>query len=273
MLWAQGYGGFGRRQGDGNAGAIASATGGMLAGFDVALGDAARVGVLGGLGRSTFDVPSRDMTGSFATYDVGLYGSARLAAIDLRGGVSQGWREVNATRAVAIPGFSASDSARYLVRTRQAFGEVSTDMALGAATVQPFAGLAYVGLDGHRVNERGSGGSALTGRVRGQDVVYATLGARAATQVQLGDGVLTPSMTLGWQHAFGDVAPQASLAFAGAARGFTVVGAPVLQDMALVGVGVSYALTGGSTIRVEYTGQLGPKVTQNAFTAEYALQF
>ncbi len=206
-LWAQAYGGFGRRQGTGNAGAIASSAGGMLAGLDVALGDAIRVGVLGGLGRSSADVPSRDTSATFATYDVGVYGSGRFGALALRGGFARSWNEVSARRSVVFPGYSGSQTARYTVAATQAFGEVSTDVAVGATTLQPFAGLSYVSLDGHRVREQGSPASALSGTVRGQDVVYTSLGTRAATQVSLGDVVLTPSVTLGWQHAFGDLAP------------------------------------------------------------------
>jgi autotransporter-associated beta strand protein len=271
-LWAQAYGGFGRRLSNGNAGAIASSAGGMLAGLDVALGDAVRVGVLGGLGRSSIDVPSRDTTGSFANYDVGLYGSGRLGALAVRGGFAQSWHDVTARRSVTIPGFGGSESARYTVAGSQVFGEVSTDVALGATTLQPFAGVSYVTLDGHRVNERGSGASALSGTVRSQDVTSTTLGARAATQVRLGDVVLTPSVTLGWQHAFGDLAPGAKLALAGGSP-FTVSGVPVVQDMAVVGAGLSYDLSDLSAIRVNYTGQLAPKATQNSFTAEYAHRF
>jgi uncharacterized protein with beta-barrel porin domain len=91
--------------------------------------------------------------------------------------------------------------------------------------------------------------------------------------VNLGDVELVPSVTLGWQHALGDVVPRASLAFAGATQGFGVAGAPVERDMALVGAGVSYGLPVGSRIRVEYTGQIGARATQSAFTAEYALPF
>jgi T5SS/PEP-CTERM-associated repeat protein/autotransporter-associated beta strand protein len=271
-LWAQAYGGFGRRTGTGNAGAIANSAGGMLAGLDVGVGDAVRVGVLGGLGRSHVDVPTRDMTGSFANYDVGLYGSARLGAVSLRGGLSQSWHEVSATRAVVYPGMSASDSVHGLARDVQAFGEVATEVGLGSVQLQPFASLAYVGIDARKVNERGSGGTALSGTVRGQDVTYTTLGTRAATTVTWGDAVLTPSVRLGWQHAFGDLSPQARFAFAGG-RPFDVIGVPVVQDMAVLGTGLAYNLSERAKIQVNYTGQLAPRATQNTFTAEYALEF
>ncbi len=272
VLWAQAYGGFGRRQGDGNAGAVASSTGGMLAGLDVALGDAIRVGVLGGLGRSSADVPSRDTSATFADYDVGLYGSGRFGALAVRGGFAQSWHDVSARRSVVIPGYTGSETARYTVAGRQVFGEVSTDVAVGATTLQPFAGLSSVSLDGHRVSERGSADAALSGTVRAQGVTTTSVGARAATQITLGEVVLTPSVTLGWQHAFGDLAPRASLRFAGGSA-FGVSGVPVAQETALVGAGLSYDLSDVSAIRVNYTGQLAPKATQNAFTAEYAHRF
>lgn len=272
VLWAQAYGGFGRRLSDGNAGAVASSAGGMLAGLDMALSDAIRVGVLGGLGRSSVDVPSRDTSATFANYDVGLYGSGRFGALAVRGGFAQSWHDVSARRSVVIPGDTGSETARYTVAGQQVFGEVSTDVVVGATTLQPFAGLSYVSLDGHRVTERGSADAALSGTVRAQSVTYTSVGARAATQITLGDVVLTPSMTLGWQHAFGSLAPRASLQFAGGST-FWVSGVPVAQETAVVGAGLSYDLSDVSAIRVNYTGQLAPKATQNAFTAEYAQKF
>ncbi len=271
-LWAQAYGGFGRRQGDGNAGAIASSAGGMLAGLDVALGDAIRVGVLGGLGRSSADVPSRDTSAIFADYDVGLYGSGRFGALTVRGGFAQSWHEVSARRSVTIPSYTGSETAHYTVSNQQVFAEIATDVRVASTTVQPFAGLSYVSLDGHRVTEQGSADAALSGTVRAQGVTYTSVGARVAMPVQLGEVVLTPSVTLGWQHAFGDLAPRASLRFAGG-NVFGVSGVPVAQETALVGAGLSYDLSDVSAIRLNYTGQLAPKSTQNAFTAEYSHRF
>ncbi len=271
-LWAQAYGGFGRRQGDGNAGAVASSAGGMLAGLDVALGDSIQVGVLGGLGRSSADVTSRGTSATFANYDVGLYGRGQFGALAVRGGFAQSWHDVSARRSVVIPGYTGSETARYTVAGSQVFGEVSTDVRVGATTLQPFAGLSYVSLDGHRVTERGSADAALSGTVRAQGVAYTSVGVRAATQITLGDVVLTPSVTLGWQHAFGDLAPRASLRFAGGSA-FGVSGVPVAQETALVGAGLSYNLSDVSAIRVNYSGQLAPRATQSAFTAEYSHRF
>ncbi len=50
-------------------------------------------------------------------------------------------------------------------------------------------------------------------------------------------------------------------------------GVPVVGDAALVGAGLAYDLSDVSAIRVNYTGQLSPKATQNAFTAEYSHRF
>ncbi len=90
--------------------------------------------------------------------------------------------------------------------------------------------------------------------------MYTSLGTRAATQVSLGDVVLTPSVTLGWQHAFGDLAPRARVGLR-RGRAFGVSGVPVVGDAALVGAGLAYDLSDVSAIRVNYTGQLSPKAT------------
>jgi fibronectin-binding autotransporter adhesin len=138
--------------------------------------------------------------------------------------------------------------------------------------LQPFAGLAYVAVDRHGVTEHGSGGAALSGPVRGQGVLYTTLGTRLATTIEVAGRQLTPSLTMGWQHALGDTVPSASLAFAGSTA-FGVAGIPVARDVALVGAGLSYDVSALSKIQVNYSGQVGPRSAQSSFTAQYSLRF
>ncbi len=53
---------------------------------------------------------------------------------------------------------------------------------------------------------------------------------------------LTPHLSLGWQHAFGDVSSSANLAFVGGGSAFSVSGVPIARDAALVGAGVRIRL-------------------------------
>ncbi|WP_456015062.1 autotransporter-associated beta strand repeat-containing protein [Methylorubrum populi] len=272
-LWAQAFGGLGQRLGGSNAASISNRIGGMLGGIDVSLGEGIRAGVVGSVSQSSFDLNARASNGSFTNYSLGVYAGGQWDGFGLTGGVSQGWHDVSALRAVAFPGFSASSSSRETVGTTQVFGEATYEVALGAYALQPFAGLAYVDVNAHRVREGGLGGAGLTGEVRGQGVGYTTLGLRAATTFALGDHVVTPSLTLGWQHALGDVVPEASLFLPGGTTPFGIAGIPVERDMALVGAGLAYEVSEAARIQVNYTGQVGARASQNTFSAQYSLRF
>ncbi|SFG86832.1 autotransporter-associated beta strand repeat-containing protein [Methylobacterium gossipiicola] len=272
-LWAQAFGGLGERLGGSNAASIANRIGGVLGGIDVQVGEGIRAGVVGSVSQSIFDLNARASNGSFTNYGIGAYAGGQWDGFGLKGGVSRGWHDVSALRAVAIPGFSASNASRETVATTQVFGEASYDIALGGYALQPFAGLAYVDVAAHRVREGGLGGAGLTGTVQGQGVGYTTLGVRAATTFSVAGHTLMPSLTLGWQHALGDVVPNASLFLPGGTTPLGIAGVPVARDMALVGAGLAYEISELSRIQVNYSGQVGPRASQNTFSAQYSLRF
>ena len=84
---------------------------------------------------------------------------------------------------------------------------------------------------------------------------------------------LTPSVMVGWQHAFGDTDPQATMRFADGATPFTVYGVPIAEDALLLEAGLSYGLSAAATLSLAYTGQIAAEATQNAFTAQFFLKF
>ena len=97
-----------------------------------------------------------------------------------------------------------------------------------------------------------------------QDVGYTTLGLRAATTMQWGATQVTPHLSAAWQHAFDDVTPGASLAFASTGIGFAIDGVPLAEDAALLDAGLDFALGENGTAGVSYSGQFGDGVTDNA---------
>ncbi|TCT05260.1 autotransporter outer membrane beta-barrel domain-containing protein, partial [Aquabacter spiritensis] len=149
-------------------------------------------------------------------------------------------------------------------------------MAVGAFAFEPFAGLAYLNVSGGRFAETwagGAGAAALSVDLGAQDTLYTTLGLRAATSVQLGGRTLTPSVTLGWQHAFGDTMPSAMMQFVGGATPFQVSGVPIAEDALLLGAGLAYGVSDAATLQFTYTGQIAGQSSQNAFTAQFSLKF
>lgn len=272
-LWMQGYGAWGNVSGNSNAASISSSIGGFLAGLDVAAGSNSRVGLVAGYSLSQFDVDARNSTGSIGNFDLGLYAGTQLGPWALRGGVSYTWHDVSLSRSIVFPGFSGSTSGGYTQGTTQVFGEAAYDFAVGAYAFEPFLGLAYVNLSGASTQEAYTTAAALNVDVQGQSTFYTTLGVRAATSLTVMGRTLTPSVTVGWQHAFGDTSSIANMTFAGTTTPFQVEGVPIAQDAAILGAGFAYALSNQATFQVNYAGQIAAQASQNAVTAQFSLKF
>jgi outer membrane autotransporter protein len=269
----QGYGAWGNPYGNGNAASISSSIGGFLAGLDVAVGGSSRVGVVAGYSQSQFDVDARNANGTIGNYDLGLYAGTQLGPWALRGGVSYTWHDVSLDRSIVFPGFSGSTSGGYTQGTTQVFGEAAYDFAVGATAFEPFLGLAYVNLSSASTQEAYTTVAALSVDVQGQSTFYTTLGLRAATSLSVMGRAFTPSLTVGWQHAFGDTTSIANMMFAGTTTPFQVDGVPIAEDTAIVGAGLAYALSNLATIQVNYAGQFASQASQNAVTAQFSLKF
>lgn len=272
-LWAQGYGAWGDAFGNGNAATISSSIGGFLGGVDAALADNVRGGVVTGYSRSTFAVDGRSSSGSMDNVDLGVYLGAQFGALGLRGGASYSWHDIDVERTVAFPGFAEQESASYMVGTTQIFGEAGYRMAYAGYEIEPFVGLAYVGVAGGSASESWLNAAGLAVDVAGQDTFYSTVGARMATSFEWGGRTVTPSATLGWQHAFGDTDSTATMRFLSGTTPFEIQGVPIAQDTLLVGAGLAYGLSDTVTLQLNYAGQIAAQASQNAFSAQFSVRF
>ncbi|MGF7056127.1 outer membrane autotransporter protein [Bosea sp. OAE752] len=77
---------------------------------------------------------------------------------------------------------------------------------------------------------------------------------------------------MAWRHAFGDVDPKATLAFAGSST-FTVAGLPIARDAAMVEAGLDLAIARNTTLGVSYTGQLAEDAQDHSFKGVLAVKF
>jgi outer membrane autotransporter protein len=275
-VWGQGYGSFGRTSSDGNAASLSRSTGGLLLGADAAVFEALRLGVVAGYSRSSFDVDRRLASGESDNYHLGLYGGGQWGALSLRTGLSYSWHDLSTRRGIVAAGLGDTLRADYDAGTAQAFGELGYRIdlgqtALGQVALEPFAGLAYVVLRSDRFSERG-GAAALSGASDDTGLGYTTLGLRAATTARLSGLDLTLRGGLGWRHAFGDVDPKVTLAFAGSTP-FSIAGLPIARDAALVEAGLDLALGAGATLGASYTAQLANDAQDHAFKANLAIRF
>ncbi|MFG1463120.1 autotransporter domain-containing protein [Xanthobacter sp. DSM 24535] len=280
-LWAQAYGGWGDNDGDANASGYSSSIGGFLIGLDGAWADW-RLGLAAGFGQSTFDLDSTPASGSSDTYDFALYagrsfGASALGTWAVRLGAAYSWHDISTDRTVVLPGLAQAYSAGYAGRTGQVFGELGYGFALptlGTASVlEPFAGFSYVTQSTNGFTES-LGVAMLSGRDADFDTLSTVLGVRGSTALRLGAlPALTLSGTLGWQHAFGDLTPTTTLAFAGSPVAFTVAGAPLSEDALVVGAGLTTKLGAAMDLGVSYTGQVASNLTENAVKGNFTWRF
>lgn len=271
-LWIQAYGGWGSTDSTANTAELSRNIGGLVGGIDTALGDTWRVGLAGGYSQSNYSLDALASSGSATSYDLSAYAGAHWGDLAVRLGAAYAWHDLSANRTVILPNFVNALSSDYSGNTAQAFGEIAYGFAAGPTRIEPFAALSYVHLDLSGFTEAG-GVAALTGASQTQDNTFSTLGLRASQSVALGSGVLTARGSLAWQYAFGDVTPQATIAFASGSAPFTVAGAPIGRNAALLGVGLDYRVSSSLSVGIAYSGAFSDVGQDNAVNGRLSLAF
>ncbi|PPE77488.1 hypothetical protein C3941_23555 [Kaistia algarum] len=266
-IWGRALGSWGSANGDGNTADVSDSIGGLITGVDVTVDDTWRFGLAGGYSQSWFSSPDIAASGSSDSYHVALYGGWEgQSGFALRGGAGYSWNDVDTSRQVAVVGLSGAADGSYSAPTAQIFGEGAYKIAYGAAAFEPFANLAYVHIDGD-IGETGI--AAMTGTAE-LDTTYTTLGLRASTALAAG---LTVRGTLGWRHAFGDVTPEANLAFQPGTAAVSLAGVPIATDALVTELGLDFAISKSATLGLSYSGQYATDAYENSAQANFALQF
>ena len=272
-FWAQGLGGWGHSDGDGNAASLTSRFGGFLSGVDARFAESWRAGFAAGYVRTDLHANDRASSAGIDSVQLGAYATGRLGAFNVRGGGSYSFDDIDASRGIFFPGFTDQTKARLHGNVGQVFGEVGYGMALGNFALEPLAGLAYVHLRNGSFNESG-GAAALTGSATHENMGYSSLGLRLASIMPLANGtVLVPRATLAWQYAFGDVTPSAALAFQGTGTAFSIAGVPVARNSALVDAGFDWRFTPQAKLGVSYLGELAANAQTHAIKGAFTWDF
>ena len=273
VFWAQGFGAWGRFNGDGNAATVRRDLAGVFTGVDTRVGDAGRIGIAAGYTGSKNNIDGRGGA-NVETGHIAGYGGWNFGALTLRAGGDFAFHSIATDRTINFAGFFDRTFANYDGRTGQVFGELGYGFALANIAIEPFAGAAWVRVKTDGTAERG-GAAALTVAGTTFETGYTTLGIRAAGMVPIGhDMILVPRGTLAWQHAFDDVTPYAALAFQVApAAPFTISGVPIARDALLAEAALDLAIGRNATIGISYTGQIASNVTDHAAKGRFSWRF
>ncbi|MGB3290452.1 MAG: autotransporter domain-containing protein, partial [Burkholderiaceae bacterium] len=254
--WAQGYGGWGGHADTGNTARLSHDTIGVVLGADMPLNEHWRAGAAGAFAYDRLAADARNSDATLNSYSLAAYLGGRFDQWRLRAGTAYSWSSINTKRRIDAAAVGGTARAKYDASTVQVFGEAGYEMTVGDFKVEPYAGLAYVGISSDGFTESGSI-AALKGDSTNHSVVYGTLGVHLkAPTFDIGKAAVNTRLTLGWQHAFGKVDPSRTLAFSGGSP-YSVDGAPLGRDTALVRVGAQARLTKSSSVSLDYVGQYG----------------
>ena len=276
--WAQGFGNWGRTNGDGNAATLNRNTGGLVSGVDVTLPGASddlwRAGIAGAFQHTSVDIGERNSSGTIESRHLAAYAGVQRGPLGMRGGASYGWSDVSTSRIIAFPGFSDATRANYGGRTAQVFGEAGYAIRFQHLALEPFAGLSYINVQTEGFAESG-GAAALMAASGKAGTTFSTLGLRAAAPLPFvlpGDAVAIAKGSAGWRYAFGTITPTSLLSFSNAQR-FTVAGVPIAKDAVALELGLDGRITRNDTIGISYVGQIAGPVYDHGVSAQYMRRF
>ena len=270
-VWGNGFGAWARTASDGNAAAFRHSSGGFVFGADAPVIDGWRLGLIGGYSHTAFSATDRTSSGDSDNWHLGLYGGGQWGGLGVRGGLAYTWHDMATQRSVTFLGFSDSLQAKYRAGTFQAFGDVGYRIDTAAARFEPFANLAYVSLHTNGFAETG-GAAALSVAGRTTAVTVATLGVRASTDFNLAGMQATARGTIGWRHASGDINPLSTHAFS-AGNSFTVAGAPIARNAALIEAGLDVNVATSASLGIAYEGLLAKAAARHGFKVNFNVKF
>ena len=270
-LWLQGIGSYGKLDGEHGSNGLTQRTKGTLLGADWALDSDWRVGVLGGYSKTDLDTTGVD--GSVDSWHAGVYALRQSGPLALRLGAAYSGHQGDSKRTVAFNGFSDRPKGDYDANSQQAFAELGYALGNGRLSAEPFANLGYQRYQRDSYSEKG-GAAALHVDGQTQDNFSSTFGLRLAHLNQLENGIsLTPRVSAGWKHTYGDVDSNTRQAFVAGGTAFNVEGGALDRDSLLLEAGLDVGLSARHSLGLGYTGELGSNSRNHALTGQWQMRF
>ena len=270
-LWLQGLGSYGRLNGaHGNSDLTQHTKGGVL-GADWALTSDWRMGVLGGYSKT--DVDSSGMDGTVNSWHAGAYAIRQSGALALRLGAAYSGHNGDSKRSVMFNGFSDRPKGDYHASSQQAFAELGYALSNGRLNAEPFANLGYQRYERDSYSEKG-GAAALHVDKQTQDNFNSTLGVRLAHLSQLENGIsITPRLSAGWKHTYGDVSSSTRQAFVLGGSAFNVEGSALDRNSLVLEAGLDIGVSARQTLGVGYTGDIGSNSRNHGLLGQWQISF
>ncbi|WP_028620404.1 autotransporter outer membrane beta-barrel domain-containing protein [Pseudomonas sp. Ant30-3] len=266
-LQALGHGGTLDRDRD----ALKHSSKGLVLGADWSVGEAWRLGMIGGKSDTRLD--SRGLDGDLDSWHLGAYALRQSGPVSLRLGAAYSKHDAATKRRVAFNGFSDRLKGSYDANTQQAFAELGYKLDIASTSVEPFAGIGYQRYQRDSYTEKG-GAAALQIHGQTRDNISSTFGLRLAKLNILDNGMqLTPRMSAGWKHTYGELDNQTRQRLVTGSRDFTVSGAALDRNSLLVDAGLDLAVTASHSLGIGLNGEVGTDSRNQGVTGQWRMSF
>ncbi len=268
--------GGGRLDLDGSGGTADSRLDGpeLSGGFDCDLPDGWLAGIGLGYSDKEMKINDRRSRADIDSFSVALYGGKELpvgpgTARALLGGAYT-YHDISSTRAVAIGAGGQTLGADYDADAWQFFLEGAyTAPVTEGVFLEPFASLnaGWLHIGGFR--EKG-GNAALAANSTHENSLVSLAGLRLLLSLP---AWLSLSAELGWLHAYGDLAPERSLAFSEGGAPFSIRGNALNRDALDASLSAEFALNANARLGLAYSGVWGNKAVSNGGTLFFRIEW
>ncbi len=273
--WVSAFGGAGGLSGSGDTHNLSFDSAGVAAGIERGFDPATLAGIALGYTRANLSTHGISGEGDFDALSFAFYGTYQPGPWYASGAVGYGHDDGSAVRSIVFPGVLRAASGGVGANDFLSSVEAGFHMRIDDVTVAtPFAGFEGILIGQSSATESGAG--ALDLHLRSDSIFSARtiIGAELARDVTiLPAGPLRVAGRVGWGHELAGTARTATAHFDGAPDAvFTVNGAAVPRDAAIVGVTVTLATT-GADIFLRYDGMVANGASTHAGVAELRFAF
>lgn len=274
-VWMSGYGQTTAIDGNANTHGLNSTIGGGAIGADIAVRPDLRAGMAVGYGGGDFSAKSTGDRGHADNGQLALYAGLDLGSAYVDGMAGMATFDGSMRRNIVLSGLNAV--ARSTTRGSGGFGALEFGLRESLTDdlrVSPFFSIQANGFNQDRSAEQSTSPLALNVAGAHSVSVLSTLGARLRTDFSLADTRMGGELTLGWSHEFADTSAPVSASFIGQPNsGFTIATSGPARDHAVVGLGVTAAITRQTSVFARYNGSLAQSDSANAVQAGVRMSF
>lgn len=268
-VWIQALGHGGKVDRDVDS-TLKHATHGLVLGADWRLDEQWHIGLLGAKSQTRLD--ARQYDGDLDSWHLGAYAVRQDGSLALRLGATWASHEGSSKRSVAFNGFSDRLQGNYNANTQQAFAELGYNFGRHA-TLEPFASLGYQRYQRDSYREKG-GDAALKVIGQTRDNLSSTFGLRTAHTTRLDNGIsLTPRLSAGWKHTFGEIDNHTHQQLIKGGKRFEIAGAALDRNSLAIDTGLDLGLSASHTVGVSLTAEAGNDSRTHGVMGQWRMAF